>query len=128
MSPDIKPNFAKGWNGLLPAIAQDAESGQVLMLAWMNLEAWEATVQGGRAVYWSRSRNKLWQKGEQSGHYQQVREIFLDCDSDTILLKVHQQGKAACHTGHVSCFYRKWHNGRLIEAEQPVFNPESVYC
>ena len=99
------PDFDKG-NGLLPAIAQDYESGQVLMLAWMNREAWEQTLTSGRAVYYSRSRGKLWCKGESSGHTQQVREIRVDCDADAILLRVHQTG-AACHEGYPTCFFRR---------------------
>jgi phosphoribosyl-AMP cyclohydrolase len=96
-SPDA-PDFAKG-GGLLPAIAQDADSGEVLMIAYMNAESYAETVATGRAVYFSRSRNKLWRKGEESGHVQQVRAIYLDCDNDAILLRVHQVGGAACHTG-----------------------------
>ena len=93
--------------GLVPAIAQDADTGEVLMLAWMNREAYEETLRTGRAVYFSRSRNKLWRKGEESGHVQEVRDIFIDCDADTILLKVHQIGGAACHEGYKSCFFRQ---------------------
>lgn len=94
-------------SGLIPAIAQDASSGTVLMVAWMNHEALAQTVATGRAVYWSRSRSKLWRKGEESGHYQTVREVRLDCDNDVILLKVEQKGDIACHTGRQSCFYRR---------------------
>ena len=93
--------------GLVPAIAQDAATGQVLMLAWMNREAYDETLRTGRAVYFSRSRNKLWRKGEESGNVQEVREVYIDCDADTILLKVHQIGGAACHEGYASCFFRK---------------------
>src|SRR3954464_6192678 len=93
--------------GLVPAIAQDADTGAVLMLAWMNRDAYEETVRTRRAVYFSRSRNRLWRKGEESGNVQEVREIYLDCDADTILLKVHQIGGAACHEGYASCFFRK---------------------
>src|SRR5882762_5036177 len=93
--------------GLVPAIAQDAATGQVLMLAWMNQEAFEETLRTGRAVYFSRSRNRLWRKGEESGHVQEVKEVFVDCDADTILLKVHQLGDAACHEGYQSCFFRR---------------------
>src|SRR5256885_16499778 len=92
--------------GLVPAVAQDADTGQVLMLAWMNREAYEETLRTGRACYFSRSRGRLWRKGEESGHVQEVREVFLDCDADTILLKVHQIGGAACHEGYRSCFFR----------------------
>src|SRR6266571_1588388 len=93
--------------GLVPAIAQDAASGEVLMLAWMNQEAFEETLHTGRAVYFSRSRNKLWRKGEESGHVQEIKGVFVDCDADTILLKVHQIGGAACHEGYKSCFFRQ---------------------
>lgn len=94
-------------NGLIPAIAQDAQSGTVLMVAWMNRDALIETASSGRAVYWSRSRSKLWRKGEESGHHQVVREIRLDCDGDVILLKVEQVGGIACHTGRPSCFFRR---------------------
>ncbi len=113
--------------GLVPAIAQDAETGQVLMLAWMNREAFEETLRTRRAVYYSRSRNKLWRKGEESGHVQDVTDIYLDCDADTVLLKVHQRGGAACHAGYASCFYRKVDGADLTVVGQPVFNPEEVY-
>src|ERR1700719_1299876 len=93
--------------GLVPAIAQDADTGAVLMLAWMNREAWEETLRTRRAVYFSRSRNRLWRKGEESGNVQEVRSVFVDCDADTILLQVHQIGGAACHEGYASCFFRK---------------------
>src|SRR5438128_10326279 len=93
--------------GLVPAIAQDADSGQVLMLAWMNREAYEETLRTRRAVYFSRSRNKLWRKGEEGGHVQEVRDVFIDCDADTILLKVHRIGVAACHAGYKSCVFRR---------------------
>src|SRR5436189_6451088 len=93
--------------GLIPAIAQDADSGLVLMMAWMNRESYEETLRTGRACYFSRSRGKLWRKGEESGHVQEVKAIFLDCDADTILLKVRQLGGAACHEGYRSCFFRQ---------------------
>src|SRR5437667_7846438 len=93
--------------GLVPVVAQDADSGEVLMLAWMNREAYEETRRTGRACYYSRSRGRLWRKGEESGHVQEVRGIYIDCDADTILLKVHQIGGAACHEGYASCFFRK---------------------
>ncbi len=121
-----KPDFSKQ-QGLLPAIVQDVATGKVLMLAYMNEQAWERTVETSRAHYWSRSRQKLWAKGEQSGHIQKVRDIYLDCDLDTILLKVEQVGGAACHTGHESCFYRKYVNGTLQEEGSPVFDPKEVY-
>jgi phosphoribosyl-AMP cyclohydrolase len=113
--------------GLVPAIAQDSATGQVLMLAWMNKESFEETVRTGRAVYWSRSRGKLWRKGEESGHVQEVREILVDCDSDTILLKVQQLGGAACHEGYASCFFRRLENGELKTISTKVFDPKLVY-
>ena len=113
--------------GLIPAIAQDYTTGEVLMLAYMNRAAFENTLQTGKATYYSRSRGKLWVKGETSGHTQQVREIRVDCDNDTILLKVEQLGGAACHKGYKSCFYRTIENGEAIVVEKQVFNPEEVY-
>ncbi len=113
--------------GLLPAIAADYESGEVLMLAYMNRAAWENTLSTGKATYYSRSRDKLWVKGERSGHTQQVREIRIDCDRDTILLKVEQAGGAACHKGYASCFFTKIVNGSETIAEKKLFNPEEVY-
>jgi phosphoribosyl-AMP cyclohydrolase len=122
----LQPDFSKG-HGLLPAIVQDANSGKVLMLAYMNELAWQKTLETGKAHYWSRSRQQLWLKGETSGHTQQVHEILLDCDLDTILLKVEQVGGAACHTGHVSCFYRRYWDGQVEEVEDIKFNPAEVY-
>ena len=122
----VKPDFSKQ-DGLLPAIAQNAETGKVLMLAYMNELAWQKTVETGKAHYWSRSRQKIWFKGEESGHVQLVQEIRLDCDLDTILLKVTQLGGAACHAGYESCFYRKFEDGRLDVVEEPVFDPKEVY-
>jgi phosphoribosyl-AMP cyclohydrolase len=113
--------------GLVPAIAQDADSGVVLMLAWMNREAYEETLRTGRAVYFSRSRNRLWRKGEESGHYQEVREILIDCDADTILLKVHQIGGAACHEGYQSCFFRRVESDKVKVVAEKVFDPREVY-
>jgi phosphoribosyl-AMP cyclohydrolase len=113
--------------GLVPAIAQDAETGDVLMLAWMNREAYEETLRTGRACYFSRSRGKLWRKGEESGHVQEVREVFLDCDADTILLKVHQIGGAACHEGYRSCFFRRVEGKQLAVVGERVFDPKQVY-
>jgi phosphoribosyl-AMP cyclohydrolase len=113
--------------GLVPAIAQDAETGQVLMLAWMNREAYAETVQTGRACYYSRSRGRLWRKGEESGHVQEVRQIFIDCDADTILLKVHQVGGAACHEGYSSCFFRQVDGDGLRVVAERVFDPKAVY-
>ena len=113
--------------GLVPAIAQDAATGQVLMMAYMNQEALDETVRTGRAVYFSRSRNRLWRKGEESGHVQEVKEIFLDCDADTLLLKVHQIGDAACHEGYKSCFFRRLDKGMLTVVGERVFDPKEVY-
>jgi len=113
--------------GLVPAIAQDADSGEVLMLAWMNREAFEETVRTGRAVYFSRSRNRLWRKGEESGHVQEVAEVFVDCDADTVLLKVRQIGGAACHEGYKSCFFRRLTGGELAVVGDRVFDPKQVY-
>ena len=114
-------------DGLLPAIAQDAESGRVLMVAWMSPESLRLTVSEGRAVYWSRSRNKLWYKGEESGHLQTVREIRVDCDADVILMQVEQHGDIACHTGRESCFFRKLKNGKWSEVDPVLKNPETIY-
>ena len=122
----IDLDFSK-LDGLVPAIVQDYDTGQVLMLAFMNAEAWQATLSTGRATYYSRSRKKLWVKGETSGHVQLVKEIHIDCDDDTVLLKVEQIGGAACHTGHRSCFYRKVENGSVTICGEPVFNPKEVY-
>jgi phosphoribosyl-AMP cyclohydrolase len=114
-------------NGLVPVVAQDADTGAVLMLAWMNREAYEETRRTGRACYYSRSRGRLWRKGEESGHVQEVREIFIDCDADTILLKVHQVGGAACHEGYASCFFRRVEGDDLRVIGQRVFDPSEVY-
>jgi phosphoribosyl-AMP cyclohydrolase len=113
--------------GLVPAIAQDADTGEVLMLAWMNKEAYEETVRTGRACYFSRSRGRLWRKGEESGNFQEVREIYLDCDADTILLKVHQHGGAACHEGYASCFFRRADSDGLQVMGTRIFDPKQVY-
>jgi phosphoribosyl-AMP cyclohydrolase len=120
------PDFEKG-GGLLPAIVQDNQTGEVLMLAYMNRDAWQKTLETGKATFWSRSRNALWMKGETSGHVQLVHEVRMDCDNDTILLKVHQLGGAACHTGYRSCFYRKLVNGVVENAGVRIFDPEVVY-
>src|SRR5947207_15860854 len=106
--------------GLVSAIAQDAATGEVLMIAWMNKEAFEETLRTRRAVYFSRSRQKLWRKGEESGHVQEVRDVFVDCDADTVLLKVHQIGGAACHEGYASCFFRRVQDGSLEVVGTPV--------
>jgi phosphoribosyl-AMP cyclohydrolase len=113
--------------GLVPAIAQDADTGAVLMLAWMNREAYEETRRTGRACYFSRSRGKLWRKGEESGHVQEVRQIYVDCDADTILLKVHQIGGAACHEGYASCFFRQLEGDHVQIVGERVFDPRQVY-
>ena len=122
----IALDFAKT-GGLVPAIVQDYQSGEVLMLAYMNREAWEATLATGKATYWSRSRQCLWVKGETSGNLQVVKEIRIDCDDDTVLLKVEQLGKAACHTGHRSCFFKKVENGTVRITGRPLFDPKEVY-
>ncbi|WP_297045397.1 phosphoribosyl-AMP cyclohydrolase [uncultured Desulfovibrio sp.] len=113
--------------GLLPAVVQDAASGEVLMLAWMNEEAWRRTLESGEAHFWSRSRRELWHKGSTSGHVQRVRAVRLDCDSDAILLLVEQAGGAACHTGHRTCFFREWRAGALAVCAPMVFDPAAVY-
>jgi phosphoribosyl-AMP cyclohydrolase len=117
------------WNeqGLVPAIAQDAASGRVLTLAWMNREALAETAKSGRAVYWSRSRAKLWRKGEESGHVQKVLELRLDCDADAVLLKVEQVGGIACHTGRESCYFRKLDNGRWVTTDPVKKDPSLIY-
>lgn len=117
------------WNedGLIPAIAQDAESGDVLMLAWMSRESLARTLDEGEAVYWSRSRGRLWKKGERSGHVQRVTEIRLDCDADTLLIKVEQRGGIACHTGRRRCFFMKLRDGRWEAVEPVLEDPEIIY-
>lgn len=122
----IEPNFKKT-DGLVPAIVQDAETKDILMLAYMNRESWEKTLQTGKATFWSRSRKQLWLKGESSGHVQIVKEIYIDCDDDTILLLVDQLGGAACHTGHRSCFFRKRVGDDFIVIGEKVFDPKEVY-
>ena len=114
-------------DGLVPAIAQDSTSGKVLMMAWMNREALELTVKEGRAIYWSRSRNKLWRKGEESGHVQTLKDIRLDCDNDVILLSVEQIGGIACHTGRHNCFYKQLNDGQWVEVDQVIKNPDEIY-
>jgi phosphoribosyl-AMP cyclohydrolase len=122
----IEIDFEKG-SGLVPVVVQDADTGEVLMLAYMNRDAWLKTLQTGKATYWSRSRNELWVKGETSGHIQHVEEILVDCDSDTVLLKVRQEGGAACHTGYRSCFYRRVVNEKTEVIGERIFKPEDVY-
>ncbi len=114
-------------DGLVTAIAQDAATKRVLMVAWMDREALKRTVQSGEAVYWSRSRRKLWHKGEESGHTQKVREIRLDCDGDVVLLQVEQTGGIACHTGRESCFYSKLQNGHWVDTDAVLKAPEEIY-
>ncbi|MGJ7917432.1 phosphoribosyl-AMP cyclohydrolase [Massilia sp. LXY-6] len=114
-------------HGLVPVIAQEAATGDILMFAWMNREALAKTVELGEAVYWSRSRKKLWHKGEESGHVQKVQEIRLDCDEDVVLLKVEQAGGIACHTGRHSCFFQKFDKGDWIEAEPVLRDPDTIY-
>ncbi len=124
--PDKGPDFSRG-DGLLPVIAQDAQTGEVLMLAYMNAESYAQTLATGNAIYYSRSRKKLWRKGEQSGNVQKVKAIYVDCDRDTILLSVEQLGGAACHEGYKSCFFRKVTPEGLKIVAQRVFDPEKVY-
>jgi phosphoribosyl-AMP cyclohydrolase len=117
------------WNEheLVAAVTQDFASGKVLTVAWMNREALAQTVQRGEAVYWSRSRKRLWRKGEESGHVQKLRELRLDCDADAILLKVEQVGGIACHTGRESCFFRKLDNGRWVTIDPVLKDPALIY-
>lgn len=114
-------------DGLVPAIAQDAATGRVLMVAWMNREALQLTWQRSEAVYWSRSRKKLWHKGEESGNIQKVKEIRTDCDCDVILLQVEQQGGIACHTGRASCFFSKLEQGKWVEVDAVLKSPDEIY-
>jgi phosphoribosyl-AMP cyclohydrolase len=122
----IKLDFAKD-GGLIPAIAQDAETGEVLMLAYINEESWEETLKSGCATYWSRSRSKLWKKGESSGNVQNVKEILVDCDNDAVIFKIEQVGDAACHTGYRSCFYTKVTKDGTEIVSEKIFDPEDVY-
>jgi len=123
----IELDFSKG-SGLIPAIAQDYKSGKVLMMAYINKESWARSLETGEVHYWSRSRQELWHKGVQSGNVQKIKEVFVDCDDDTVLFKVEQIGGAACHTGFESCFYRKVdkNGGVAIEGER-LFDPDKVY-
>jgi phosphoribosyl-AMP cyclohydrolase len=117
------------WNsdGLAPAIAQDAKTGKILMVAWMNREALQLTVTENRAIYWSRSRQKLWRKGEESGNVQQLKELRIDCDKDVIMMQVEQVGGIACHTGRVSCFYRVLKDGQWTSLDPVIKNPKELY-
>lgn len=114
-------------NGLVPVIAQEHGTGKILMVAWMNREALQLTNDTRQAVYWSRSRNKLWHKGEESGHFQKVHEIRLDCDEDVVLLHVEQVGGIACHTGRHNCFFKKLENGRWLVDQPVIKNPNEIY-
>jgi len=114
-------------DGLVPVIAQEAATGKVLMMAWMNRESLALTVKEGRAVYWSRSRQKLWRKGEESGHVQTVSDVRLDCDNDVILLQVEQQGGIACHTGRHNCFFQQLRDGRWLTVEPVIRDPDEIY-
>lgn len=114
-------------DGLVPAIAQEEGSGKILMVAWMNREALKRTVETGEAIYWSRSRKKLWHKGEESGHTQTIKAIHLDCDEDVLLLSVEQKGGIACHTGRQSCFFRQLSNGKWIVTEPVIKDPSQIY-
>ena len=122
----MTPDFEKT-GGLIPAIAQDASTGEILMMAYMNRESLKKTIETGEVHYWSRSRQELWHKGGTSGHVQRVKEIRLDCDGDTILVKIEQIGGAACHTGYRSCFHYRWSENAFRKEGQPVFDPEEVY-
>lgn len=132
---DVAPAPSAGWldevrwdaDGLVPAIAQDADTGRILMVAWMNREALAETASSGRAVYWSRSRKRLWRKGEESGHQQSVRALRLDCDADVVLLAVDQAGGIACHTGRQSCFYRQLEDGVWRTVDPVLKDPERIY-
>jgi len=119
-------DFKKG-DGLIPVVIQDASTNQVLMLGYMNRKSWEETLKTGKATFWSRSRKKLWLKGETSGHFQEVREIWLDCDGDTLLIKVDQIGGAACHTGFQSCFHHRHEEGEWKVSGKRIFDPKEVY-
>lgn len=126
MAEELKPDFEKG-GGLVTVIAQDYQDGTILMVAYMNEESWHQTLATGHAVYWSRSRQQLWHKGESSGNVQIVKEIRIDCDRDAVVLKVEQVGDAACHTGHRSCFYRVLHDDGFEVEGEPLFDPKKVY-
>ena len=135
MREDLKEDSNEGWldsiqwddKGLIPAIAQETGSGKILMMAWMNRESLALTRQTGHAVYWSRSRRKLWHKGEESGHQQIVKAIRLDCDADVILLEVEQRGGIACHTGRHNCFFRELRDGEWVEIAPVLKDPDAIY-
>lgn len=123
----IALNFSKSKDGILPAIVQDYATGEVLMLAYINELAWQKTLETRKAHFWSRSRNSLWLKGETSGHIQLIKEIYVDCDDDTVVYKVEQIGGAACHTGHRSCFFRRVDGEGLVTEGEILFDPKKVY-
>lgn len=123
---NLKINFEKQ-NGLIPVVAQDYKTNRVLMLAYMNEEAYKKTIETGKVTYWSRSRNKLWVKGESSGNFQILKELYVDCDEDAIVVKIEQIGGAACHTGRESCFYRKKEGDEFKIIDNPIFDPKKVY-
>jgi phosphoribosyl-AMP cyclohydrolase len=120
-------DFSKNIDGLLPAIVQEYQSGDILMLAYINRESWEKTLATGKAHFWSRSRKKIWLKGESSGHVQIIHDILIDCDNDTVVFKVEQVGGAACHTGHRSCFFRRRNGQELQIIGEKIFDPDTVY-
>jgi len=122
----IEADFKKG-NGLIPVVIQDASTNEVLMLGYMNRESWEKTLETKKASFWSRSREKIWVKGETSGNFQEIKEIYLDCDGDTLLLKVDQIGGAACHTGFRSCFHQRFEKGEWKVSGKRIFDPKEVY-
>ncbi len=121
------PNIKWNEQGLIPVIAQDWQTGEVLMLAWMNTDALQLTLSEGRAIYWSRSRQALWRKGEESGHVQHLKELRIDCDADTVLIKVEQIGGIACHTGRRSCFYQRLEDGVWRVTDNVIRQPEDIY-
>ncbi|MBT7165171.1 MAG: phosphoribosyl-AMP cyclohydrolase [Victivallales bacterium] len=123
----VQLDFSKSEDGLIPAIAQDYETGDVLMLAYINEESWKLTLETGKATYWTRSRQKLWVKGESSGNVQLIKEILVDCDMDTVVFKIKQVGDAACHEGYRSCFFRKVEADQLVVQGERVFDPKDVY-
>lgn len=127
MQPDWLDEINWDERGLIPAIAQDYQSGRVLMVAWMNADSLRLSVEEGRAIYWSRSRQKLWRKGEESGHVQKLHGVRLDCDADVLLLEVEQLGGIACHTGRQSCFYRLLQDGSWRNTDQVLKNPHEIY-
>ena len=129
LNPDQQWLDALKWDaqGMIPVVAQDATSGRVLMFAFMNRQSLQATVDGGTAVYWSRSRQRLWRKGEESGHQQRLRELRVDCDADVVLLKVDQVGGIACHTGRHNCFFRRLEDGRWVETDPVLKSSSEIY-